>query len=108
MVPNIASDYYIPDIELFFRFLAVLAFIAYHTLFDSLPTQGSIGKVICKLVVVDASGERLSAGRALGRNAGKILSGLICCLGFFCVLWDSHRQGLHDNLAKTYVIKKKG
>lgn len=100
------SGYYIPDTELFFRFLAILIFIAYNTLFESLTTQGSIGKVICKMVVVDAAGERLSPGKALTRNASKILSSLICGLGFFCVLWDKHRQGLHDNIAKTYVVRK--
>ncbi|MEO6150675.1 MAG: RDD family protein [Mucilaginibacter sp.] len=99
--------YEINDWQFLLRFIAVIIFLFYNTLFESLTTQGSIGKIICKMVVVNADGRRLRPGKALLRNGAKLISGLICGFGFFCVLWDSRRQGLHDNLAKTYVIHKR-
>ncbi|GAA4328665.1 hypothetical protein GCM10023149_32820 [Mucilaginibacter gynuensis] len=75
---------------------------------ETTTLQGSLGKLICKLAVVNIHGGRETFLQALGRNFGKILSSLICGLGFLNVAWDSKRQGWHDQLAKTYVIKKRG
>ncbi|HTD41298.1 MAG TPA: RDD family protein [Mucilaginibacter sp.] len=86
--------------------LSVIVLAFYNATFESTRLQGSIGKVVCKLKVVNATGERIEFATALGRNFGKILSSLVCGMGFFCVLWDKNKQGWHDQLAKTYVIRK--
>ncbi|MDO3625040.1 RDD family protein [Mucilaginibacter sp. BT774] len=98
-----SSDY---DTNLGLTLLCVLIFFFYHASFESSHLQGSIGKIICKLRVVDAAGERISFGTALGRNFGKILSGLFCWIGFLMVLWNDNRQAWHDQLAKTFIIRK--
>lgn len=87
--------------------IQMAAFIVYHALCESSKLRGSIGKVACKLCVVNADGVSLTFQQALGRNAGKLLSGLILGLGFLRVLWDDKRQGWHDELAKAYVIRRK-
>jgi uncharacterized RDD family membrane protein YckC len=94
------------DSDLAFRLLMVIMLAFYNAAFESTRLQGSIGKIICKLKVVNAPGERITFATALGRNFGKILSSLVCGMGFFCVLWDKNKQGWHDQLAKTYVIRK--
>ncbi len=68
--------------------------------------QGSIGKRICGLIVVDYHGRRISFAKALGRNFGKILSSMICFVGYLNALWDDKSQAWHDQLAKAYVMKK--
>jgi uncharacterized RDD family membrane protein YckC len=68
--------------------------------------KGSIGKRICKLVVVDIDGTGLNFGKALLRSIGKILSLSFYGLGFLSIFWSEHRQALHDYLAKTYVVKR--
>ncbi len=83
-----------------------LVTIFYNAGFEAAELQGSIGKIICKLKVVNAGGRRISFATALGRNFAKILSSLMCGLGFFNIFWNKQRQGWHDVIAKTYVIKR--
>jgi uncharacterized RDD family membrane protein YckC len=94
--------------EMFLAFVAFhLTIIIYNTICEATPMKGSIGKRICKLAVVDADGGRLSFFNAFKRNVYKILSRAIFYMGFFRVLWDEHRQGWHDEFAKTYVVRRK-
>ena len=68
--------------------------------------RGSVGKRICKLVVVDIDGTSLSFGKALLRSIGKIISLSFYGLGFVSIFFSEHRQAMHDYLAKTYVVKR--
>lgn len=36
---------------------------------------------------------------------GKLVSGLVLGLGYFWVIWDKDKQGWHDKIAKTVVVK---
>ena len=90
-----------------FSLVNVLCFLVYHILFESIKTQGSIGKIICKLAVVDANGSRITFGQAAGRNFSKLLSSLLCGLGFLSALWDREQRTWHDHIAKAYVVRKK-
>jgi uncharacterized RDD family membrane protein YckC len=78
----------------------------YQALFECLPTRGSIGKIICRLVVVKPDGKRLTFLNALGRNLMKILSAMVCYLGFLSALWDSQSRTWHDMAANAYVIRR--
>ncbi|MFT7001069.1 MAG: putative RDD family membrane protein YckC, partial [Spirosomataceae bacterium] len=35
----------------------------------------------------------------------KILSSLLCCIGYLLILFRADEKGLHDLLANTYVVK---
>jgi uncharacterized RDD family membrane protein YckC len=85
--------------------LGIVVFILYHSISESTRIQGSIGKVVCKLKVVNTEGERIDYPKAIGRNLGKILSSLMCGMGFLNIFWDKNRQAWHDQLAKTYIIR---
>lgn len=78
--------------------------VAYFTYFHG-HTGQTIGKMCCGLKVVNTHGEVISYRRALLRWAGYILSSVIFYLGFLWVAVDRNRQGLHDKVASTYVIK---
>ncbi|MEO7211241.1 RDD family protein [Mucilaginibacter sp.] len=104
---NIENPTPAQSIERFKFSLALFVLLAlYSTLCESTPMRGSIGKKLCKLAVVDADGRRLSVGRALLRNFAKILSSLPLNIGFLPILWNERRQGWHDMIAKTYIIRR--
>jgi uncharacterized RDD family membrane protein YckC len=87
-----------------FNLVILTVSAVYHSIFESTPMRGSIGKRLCKLAVVDADGRRLSVLKALIRNFGKILSSLAFGIGYIAILWDDHKQAWHDKMAGTYVI----
>jgi len=65
------------------------------------------GKLLTGLQVVDAASyDKMSLGQAIGRYFAYIPSGLALCLGFLWVAFDPAKQGWHDKLAKTLVIKE--
>ena len=67
---------------------------------------GTPGKMALKLKIVDAkTGDRLSLGQAIGRYFAYILSILPFGLGFIWIGIDSKKQGWHDKLAGTVVIR---
>lgn len=68
--------------------------------------MGTPGKMALKLRVVDArTGNKLSLGQAIGRYFAYILSMLPFGLGFIWIGIDSRKQGWHDKLAGTVVIR---
>jgi uncharacterized RDD family membrane protein YckC len=42
---------------------------------------------------------------ALRETVGKLISGILCYLGYIWALVDSNRQAWHDKIAKTLVIR---
>jgi len=81
-------------------------FIAYNVICDTSAMEGSLGKRICGLIVVNADGEGIGFLNSLGRTLGKLVSINFWGLGFISIFFTEHRQALHDYLAKTYVIKR--
>jgi len=84
----------------------VVAGWLYFSLMESSAYQATLGKMALGIKVTDMQGKRLSFGRATGRYFGKILSGIILCIGYLMVAWTAKKQGLHDILAETLVINK--
>ena len=65
---------------------------------------GTLGKILMNIKVVDEKGNFISFWRSTGRHFAKYISSIILYIGFLMVLWDGNKQGLHDKMAKTYVI----
>jgi uncharacterized RDD family membrane protein YckC len=78
----------------------------YYSLLESSEYQATIGKMALGIRVTDEAGNRISFGRATGRYFAKILSALIIGIGFIMAGFTSRKQGLHDLLAETLVVKK--
>jgi uncharacterized RDD family membrane protein YckC len=77
----------------------------YEAFLTSSSWQGTIGKRILRLKVVDEAGNRISFGRATGRFFAKILSSMFFCIGFLMIAFTEHKRGLHDMLAGTMVVR---
>lgn len=99
-----------PPTELFGAILLMVPFLwiiqwLYEALTTSSSWQGTVGKRVLRLKVTDEAGNRISFARATGRFFGKILSRLIMDIGFIMVAFTERKQGLHDLLAGTYVVR---
>ena len=84
--------------------LPLICAILYYAYFESSTKQATLGKMVMKLKVVGKDGERISFANAIGRYFAKILSGILY-IGYIMIAFDSKKQGLHDKLASTYVVK---
>ena len=63
-------------------------------------------KMATHLEVVDAkTGSKMSVAQSIGRYFAYIISALPLCLGFIWVGIDNKKQGWHDKLAGTVVIR---
>jgi uncharacterized RDD family membrane protein YckC len=99
-----------PPAWLFTTFpLFILAVLVVQWLYDALLTssswQATVGKRVVKLKVTDMEGNRISFGRATGRFFGKLLSGMMCNIGFIMAAFTERKQALHDMIAGTLVWK---
>ena len=64
------------------------------------------GKMMLKLKIVNASDfGAMSTGQAFGRYFAYIPAALVLCIGFLWVAFDARKQGWHDKLAGTVVIR---
>jgi uncharacterized RDD family membrane protein YckC len=67
----------------------------------------TLGKMACKIKVVTADGGRVSYGRAIGRYFAKLLSSLICLIGYIMACFDQpQKRALHDHICNTRVVLK--
>jgi len=78
----------------------------YYAGMESSAGQATLGKKTVGIKVTDLHGERISFGRATGRYFSKFLSAIILCIGFLMVAFSPRKQGLHDRIADTLVLRK--
>ena len=79
-----------------------------YTVYFWTSSGQTIGKMVMGLKVVHAeSGELLDPGTAILRYVGYYASAIPLFLGFLWVLWDPKKEGFHDKIAKTRVVKVK-
>ena len=81
-------------------------YVLYWSLFESSALQATPGKMALGIKVSDMNGNRISFGRALGRNFGKIISGLTLNIGYVMAGFTVRKQALHDKMADCLVIDK--
>ncbi|PSJ46518.1 hypothetical protein C7H85_07760 [Zobellella endophytica] len=79
----------------------------YFALLQSSPWQATIGKKLLGMKVIDAQGRRLSFIRASVRYFASLLSALLLMLGFVMIAFTRKKQGLHDVIAGTQVIRSR-
>jgi uncharacterized RDD family membrane protein YckC len=88
-----------------FSYYWFLPWWLYYWLFTGLKGQ-TPGKMAVGVKVVNYQGDRPGLVRAALREIlGKIISTIIFLLGFLCIAVDSDKQGWHDKIAGTYVVK---
>lgn len=77
----------------------------YYALFESSNMQASPGKKIAGMMVSGFTGTRISFDRATLRHFCKMISAVICFIGFFMISFTGKKQGLHDIIAGCVVLK---
>ncbi|MEQ8906449.1 RDD family protein [Ekhidna sp.] len=80
--------------------------ILYFTLMEASKYQATIGKLALGLKVTDMDGKKLDFTKALIRQVGKIVSGIILLIGYIMAGFTEKKQALHDMIAGTLVVKK--
>lgn len=99
------------DFNLFRSYLLVvvyssLCFLLFNVIVaiqESSKWQGTLGKFIVGIKVVDHDGNRISFHRAFIRGLYRLLSFSMLLIGYLYIFGKSHRC-LHDIWSKTYVV----
>jgi uncharacterized RDD family membrane protein YckC len=83
-------------------FVAALTYwIGSWTLLGATP-----GKMLLGQQIVHAqTGGRIGFGAAVLRYIGTIISAIPLCLGYLWIIWDAEKQGWHDKIANTRVVR---
>ncbi len=85
-------------------FTYVLGF-AYYVFFTGYCGQ-TPGKMAVRVKVIRRDGAPISYLRAAFREVpGKFVSAILLGIGYLVIAFDEQKQGLHDRIADTYVIK---
>jgi len=95
------------SVDLVAYFLGLVTGLLYLTLFWSSSFQGTPGKILLGLKIVDVNGNKISYSTALIRYISTFISSLLLGIGYLLIIFDGRKQALHDKLASTYVIKVK-
>lgn len=78
----------------------MIYFIWFHGSVGQTP-----GKMLLELRVIQASGEEMTFGVAFLRWVGTLVSSLFLLLGYLWIATDGKKQGWHDKIAATLVIR---
>ena len=89
-------------------FLLSWVFPAIAVVLFWISRQATPGKMAVGARIVDAkTGGKASTGQLLGRYAGYYVAAIPILLGLFWVAFDPRKQGWHDKLAGTVVVRNK-
>ena len=92
-------------LSLVYSLFGTMLSMAYYVTFTGHGGQ-TPGKMAVRVKVIRTDGADITYGRAFFREVlGKFVSGVLLCIGYIMVAFDSQKQGLHDKIADTYVIK---
>lgn len=84
--------------------ILVCAFsLLYFSYFESSEKQATPGKQAAGIIVTDKHGQRISFMRAVARN---LLKGLASVVSIIPIATSGKKQGVHDMMAGTLVVKK--
>jgi uncharacterized RDD family membrane protein YckC len=64
------------------------------------------GKLVLGYRIVGANGRHIGFGTSLVRMIGQFISGIALALGYVWIGIDAYKQGWHDKIANTYVVRK--
>jgi uncharacterized RDD family membrane protein YckC len=80
--------------------------LLYYVLMESSAKQATLGKMAMGIKVTDMSGNRIDWIKALIRYICKFISAIILMIGFIMAGFTEKKQGLHDIIAGTLVVRK--
>jgi predicted Zn finger-like uncharacterized protein len=84
---------------------SVVVSVTYYVFFTGYNGQ-TPGKMALRLQVIRTDGTPVGYGKAFLREVPcKFISGILLGIGYLMVAFDVQKQGLHDRMAGTYVVK---
>ncbi len=89
--------------------LGIFTIVLYWLYFAGMEgsnSQATLGKMALGLKVTDENGNKIGFGQATGRYFGKIVSFIILGIGYMMAGFTQRKQGLHDIMAHTLVVRK--
>ena len=66
----------------------------------------TLGKMALGVKIISSDGRPVTLGRAILRYFGYMVSQFILYIGYLMIAWDHRKQGLHDKIAGTVVVRK--
>jgi uncharacterized RDD family membrane protein YckC len=90
----------LPIYSCIFWSLDIIYFVVFWTWRGQTP-----GKIVTGIKIIRTDSSPITWQYALLRYLGCIVSTVILFIGFILIAFDSHKQGLHDKMADTYVVK---
>lgn len=98
------ADIYSVLYNTIFGIVGFIIGIAYFVCFWAWRGQ-TPGKMAFGIKVIRTDGSDIGWGHSFLRCAGYILSAAIICIGYLWIAFDSRKQGIHDKIADSFVIK---
>ncbi len=105
LMPERLAEMTLTFVALYFLMTAFISML-YFTYFHGTTGQ-TFGKMIFGLKVVQSTGEKMTLGVGFLRWVGYLISGMVCYLGFIWIAIDGKKQGWHDKIAGTVVVRVK-
>ena len=65
----------------------------------------TVGGIVLNLHVVREDGQHMTFLTAFVRSVAAVFSAFVLFLGFFWIGWDAQKQGWHDKIAGTVVVR---
>jgi uncharacterized RDD family membrane protein YckC len=87
-------------------FALVIPMWLYFAGMESSAHQATLGKMALGLIVTDVNDRRISFGRASGRFFAKLINPYTLYIGYIMAGFTQKKQGLHDMIASTLVLRK--
>ena len=94
-----------PDIQRGSGISTLIGIVYYVYFWSSYGNGQTLGMRAFNIKVVRTDGSQLDVGGAIIRYIGFLISIIPLFLGLIWAAFDSQKQGWHDKLAKTYVVK---
>jgi uncharacterized RDD family membrane protein YckC len=101
---NIEKAWYFVPLITISNLLSTVVTVAYSVVFWAWRGQ-TPGKMVMNIKVLRGDGSSITLGYALLRFMGYIVSFLMLGIGFLWIVFDSRKQGIHDKIADTVVVK---
>lgn len=79
--------------------------IAYHWYFLTRHNGQTPGKMLMKIRVVKTDGSPMDDATPILRYIGYYINSAVIMLGWLWATWDDRRQGWHDKIANTVVVR---
>lgn len=105
---DISNGAYLPGSLIWVMATFTLTFLVAGTIYCvafSATSGQTLGKMAVGIKVIRTDSSPLDLRCSIIRFLGSVLCTAMLGIGFILIAFDSHKQGLHDRIADTYVVK---